>query len=432
MAPPPLSSEKSPNCPSSSPQIQPMLPITSAVQPPRCPVQFSTTRGPMPRKVSIYLDSPTLYLCPCATTPRRRLPAISRIACLAAAAGCATIALATTALYSYESNARRETALEASRLSTTLAHVRQLADTDHHATEAALTDTRQNLAAARQNLADTQQRLTATGQRLTELQSAIAAAPASDPAALQSSLDTANRNLAAAVAANTDLSAQLARLRQSAAATVPVIKSDPGLLEHQRSLESANADLQSQIDTLKSQLLQLAAQSTDANPSDQQPAATETAPKPLAETRWALGITYDTAQGFANLCFDRNSLRESPADPYRKSTATRAEGASTFRFVHDAAHDRVFAATLTLSLSPDAPRDRLTENAKLAALFVHTFAPACRNPDEWLAAATRQLAGKDASQRLSFVDTTYKITASNDAHNTFTFKIESPRNDLED
>jgi hypothetical protein len=373
----------------------------------------------MSRTLSIYIDSPPLYLCPCAGT-RKRFPTLSRFACLAVAAGCAAIALATTALYSYEWSARVDASVEAARLATTLAHVRQLAQAQRRGADANATEARRELADA--------------ARRLASLQAAIAAASSADPVALRTALDTATRDLAAAAAANAQLSTQLAQLRQSAAALPPVAPSmaaAPAALERQHALETANADLLAQVDTLKSQLLQLAAQTAEENTSDS-PSPPQAVPQPLVETRWALGITYDTAAGFANLCFDRNSLRESPADPYRKSAATRADGASTFRFTHDAAHDRVFSAALTVSLAPDAPRDRLTENAKLAALFLHTFAPACKNPDEWLAAATRQLAGKGSSDRLTLLDTTYKITAFNDTHNTFTLKVESPRNDLDE
>jgi hypothetical protein len=331
--------------------------------------------------------------------PRRggRQGSVSRTCCLAAAAGCAAIALVTTGLYSHEAIRRGDAAAEAGRLRATVAYLRDEAEVQRREAEEAV-------------------------RKAAGLQ--------------DSTLQAVKRELAAATAANDELTRAIETLRaQIAAAGVELQAHDKSAAEQVQALTAAKRDLETQVDGLKAQVLQLAAAAQAAAKKDEAASdAPAPAATPVVETRWALGISYDTAQGFAALCFDNGSLREAAAGSgaYRKSTATRAAGASTYRFVHDGAHERVYSAALTVSLAADGPRDRLIENTKMVALFLQTFAPAFRGGDEWLAATVRQLAAKDSGSRMVTLDTTYKITAYNDGHGMFTFKVESPREELAD
>jgi hypothetical protein len=340
---------------------------------------------------------------PAAGARRGARRSVSRTCCLAAAAGCAAIALVTTGLYSHEAMRRGDAVAEVGRLRATVAHLRDAAEVQEREADVALQ-------AARQQAATSQ----------------------------DSATQDLKRELAAATAASDELSRTIEKLRgQLAAAGEELQTHDKAAAEQVQALTAAKRDLETQVDGLRTQVLQLAAAAqAAATAKKEEPENDAAVPvvKAAVETRWALGISYDTAQGFAALCFDRGSLREAAAGngAYRKSTATRAAGASTYRFVHDGAHERVYSAALTVSLAADGPRDRLVENTKVAVLFLQTFAPAFRSPEEWLSGATRQLAAKDSGSRMVTLDTTYKITAYNDGRGTFTFKVESPREDLED
>jgi hypothetical protein len=351
------------------------------------------------------------------TTPRRfaRRPghSLSRIACVAAAMGCSAIALASVTMYSYEAFGRRDALREARQLAATVSDLRQAARRQRQENEAALASLHKQLDEARE-----------------------AAHPAASPEelALQAALDRVRGDLRAAAGTNTRLSQLVAEQRERLAA-IPELQAaiDAGK-EREKTLAEARDGLQRQLEVVKGQLLVAAAQSSaDAE-------ELSVAPEPVAvrvpETRWALGVSFDNARGFGTLCFDRDSIHETAAgqegEGLRRTLATRAASAARFRFTHDKARDRVYDAALTVSLAADGPRDRLMENTKLVGLFLQTFAPAFRSPDEWLSNAVRQLAAKDSSERVVLLDTTFKVTAYNDGHGTFTFKVESPRQDLDD
>ncbi len=365
----------------------------------------------MSRTVSIYLDSPKLMLCPNAAarpSSTRRRTSISRLVCLTAASGCTAIALALTILYSHQVSVATETGRENTRLNAALNHLRVLAEAQSHEAQGALADARRQLGA---------------------LQAAATIKRQTPPAATsaEAALAQARGDLAAANAANRQLTATLDDLGSRASIAA---ERDVAATARIAALQSSNAELLAQADALKSQILQLAAQ-VPATDDSAAPPADDAAPAP--PTRWAMNVSYDTAKSFAALCFDRDSLHETPAgpgSPFVCTAASRAASAAIFSFTHDAALERVYAASITVSLAADTPRDRLAENSKLVNLFLKAFAPACRNPDDWLNTTARQLAGKDSSHRAMLLDTTYKITAANDGHGTFTFRVESPHEEL--
>ncbi len=100
--------------------------------------------------------------------------------------------------------------------------------------------------------------------------------------------------------------------------------------------------------------------------------------------------------------------------------------------MHDKAKERVYAATLGVSLAADTPQDTRSENAALVALFIKTFAPSFKNPEPSLTAVTTQLGGSDASQRVVLLGDDYKLTVWNNREGQFNFKIESPRVDADE
>ncbi|HVX84192.1 MAG TPA: hypothetical protein VG893_09810 [Terracidiphilus sp.] len=352
---------------------------------------------------------------------RRRRYSISRMCCMAIAAGASTIALGMAILYSCESIQHHEAAGEVTRLAGTLAHLRTDAELQTRQTSALIADLRKQLQ-----------------QRQAEAPSASPDNSAAADAALQHQVEQAQNALAAAVSESTRLTETLHK-SQSEAAVIPDLKAALAASDvRQKSLQSACdslreqlAALQTQEQALKDQLLIAAAQSTDD--SDAASSPSDPAPASAAEIRWALGISFDTAKGFASLCFDRESIHDAPTghQNLRRTSATRASNAALFRFTSDAPRQRVYDAALTVSLAADGPHDRLVENTRLVQLFLHTFAPAFRDPDAWLNNTVKQLAGHSPSDRLVLLDTTFKITAYNDGGN-FTFKVESPHDDLDE
>ena len=119
------------------------------------------------------------------------------------------------------------------------------------------------------------------------------------------------------------------------------------------------------------------------------------------------------------------------ADGIFISSAASPANAATIRLVHDRANERLYAATLGISLAADAPQDKLSENTAMVASFIKTFAPAFKNPETSLGAVTTQLARTDASQRVVLLGDDYKLTIWNNQGGQFQFKIESPRADAE-
>ena len=114
-----------------------------------------------------------------------------------------------------------------------------------------------------------------------------------------------------------------------------------------------------------------------------------------------------------------------PDGTFISSTADPGN-AATIRFVHDRAKERVYSATLSLSLAPDAPQEKLAENAALAALFAKTFAPTFKEPETSLPAVAVQLAAADSTRRMVLLGDDYKLTIWNQGQGQFNFKIESP------
>jgi len=194
------------------------------------------------------------------------------------------------------------------------------------------------------------------------------------------------------------------------------------------ALQSANKDLAGQIEILKSQLLVAAAKSTpvaEATPVE------ESAPALPAVTRWAMRTDFDAASDFMALHFDKETLKtQTQSDGTLLWSGISVANASTLRIVHDGAKRRVYSVTLTVSLAPDAPKTKLDENVALIAQTLKTFAPAMKDTESRIARITAQLADKDAAERAVLLTDDAKITVWNNRTGVFTWRIESPGNDV--
>ncbi len=256
--------------------------------------------------------------------------------------------------------------------------------------------------------------------RIADLEPAAARAPA-----LQSDLDSARKKLQQAPSASTDLTRQiaaqkqrLADLQNRAAKTLP-------LVDTQQKLLAANAQLTAQIDLLKTQLLELAAQpAPDSSHASLTPV---TAPADI----WALSIPRDTALDFVSLHFGKEAFtRPTTATGIRTLKALHPQNACAVALKIDAT--RIYLAALSVSLAPEAPPEKIAENTQLLAAFAHTFAPEWKNPDEWLLASIKSLAAKKSAERLLLLGNQFQATLSHDDLHQFTLRIESPRSSLED
>lgn len=281
------------------------------------------------------------------------------------------------------------------------------------------------LADARSRMSLTQQELSVAHQQVNALQQFSQKVPT-----LESQLQTANQQLADAqkqLAANQILMAQLRaqitlqdrRLdslqnaaTQSAAAQLA-------------ALQKANADLSDQVEKLKAELLVLAARTPAPLPA----APADPPPAPPGNMRWALPIAYDTAQAFLVLHADSNILTPvTQPDQLMATSALLASHAVKMTLLHDRARERVYSVTLSVSLASDAPPVILNDNKALIVDFLHTCAPALKDPAPVLAAAA-DLAGQGSSHRHVFLADDAKITLWNDATGVYTIKVESSHED---
>lgn len=184
---------------------------------------------------------------------------------------------------------------------------------------------------------------------------------------------------------------------------------------------AANHALAQQIDALKAELLTAAAVST-GNESEK-----DASPQRQVVTRWALPTRFADAADFLNIHFDKDTVRYSPSgDDNVLGTGVLAANADTLRLLFDHDKERLYSATLTVSLAPDAPPQQMRENLDLVANYLKTFAPSFKETDTWTAGTLQELIGKTPNQRLMFVANEYLITAWNEnpSSGLVSFKIE--------
>jgi hypothetical protein len=91
---------------------------------------------------------------------------------------------------------------------------------------------------------------------------------------------------------------------------------------------------------------------------------------------------------------------------------------------HDRAKEKVYGATLQVSLAAGAPKEVLAENRALMEEFVKMFAEDVKEPEAILKGAD-QLAGQDESRQMVFVGEESKVTLWNDKTGVYTVNVES-------
>jgi hypothetical protein len=199
------------------------------------------------------------------------------------------------------------------------------------------------------------------------------------------------------------------------------------------SLTQVNKELTGQVDTLKSQLLASAAKPLAESRAEESAAAdvgNEPSPR-STPLRWALRTSYDTASDFVAMHFEKDSMQTEPLpDGTAAWSATSSANAATVRVTHDREKRRVYAATLTVSLATDAPKEKLGENLQLVIAFLRAFAPGVKDAESRANNLVNQLANKDASERSVLVGTDTRVTVWNNGAGLYSWRAESVGNDL--
>ena len=212
------------------------------------------------------------------------------------------------------------------------------------------------------------------------------------------------------------------------------LKTESQRVKELEGQELANKELAGTVEQLKEQAVMLAVQSEvlgrGAKP-------TLELPEPRTEGgtmggQWALPIRCDRAMDFMVSQFSHESVVATRGgDGTIITTAVLPENAATMRVVHDTEKQRVYSATLTLSLAADSPRVKRTENLQLIHAFIKTIAPSSDETQEWIADVVKKLAGKDSAERVMRVGPNYKLTVWNNKMGMYTWRIESPRGEVE-
>jgi hypothetical protein len=196
-------------------------------------------------------------------------------------------------------------------------------------------------------------------------------------------------------------------------------------------LQRTNGELAGQVEMLKSQLLVAAAKADVPAAPVVQAAAEDAEAAPVVQGRWALHTTFAAAADFLNIHFDKESVRYTPAAGGDVlATGMLVANAASLQVVVDHDKSRVYRAVLAVSMAADAPGKKIEENTELIAAFLRNFAPTMRDSEAWIQQTCEQLRAKDAGQRLVRVGDEFKITAWNNGMGMYSWRVESPGNDL--
>jgi hypothetical protein len=264
------------------------------------------------------------------------------------------------------------------------------------------------LEAAKQRRASVETELAEARGKLVELDKAARAA-----SGLHTQVAAAKQKLAAAEGRVAQLEKQKKELGARVEAAAGAVK--------------MNKELSAEVDLLKSQLLVQVAKGEA--PAVIVPVESAVVSRSM---RWGLRTSFDQAKDFMALYFPRDGMSSSAgAEGTLVTTAVWAANAAAMRVVHDGEKQRVYAATLTLPLAGDGPKEKVAENLRLVGAFVRAFAPSFNEPEAWTAEAVNLLAGKESGQRMVRVGEDFKLTVWNTGQGGYSFRMDSPRGEVE-
>ncbi|MCL2647012.1 MAG: hypothetical protein FWD61_08400 [Phycisphaerales bacterium] len=296
---------------------------------------------------------------------------------------------------------------------------------DAHGTIGGLQQRVEELNAARQRVAATEQELAKMRLQVADLQKAVTTA------------DAVKGDLAAAKEKLTTSQKRLSQLDMQFKEQTQRVKELEGQAAELAKVENTNKELSGEVERLKEQTLAFAIESQAKNggtPAETEPSDTH-AEGGGGAMRWALTTEYDQAMDFMVTHFSHvgaeGGTTVKNSDGTLTTTAVLPSNAATMRLTHDAEKQRVYSATLMLSLASDGPKAKLAENMQLVNAFVKAIAPASSETEAWIAATIKQLSGKDSAERVMRVGTNYKITAWNNQMGVYAWRIESPRGEAE-
>jgi hypothetical protein len=281
----------------------------------------------------------------------------------------------------------------------------------------------EQLASARTWASQTEQALTTTYQQMGQLEQVANEVPTLR-AKLKAEADALQRSAAEVVRLGQENALQRRKIEELAA--MPPTP-DP-VLKKLAQAEEANKELAGQVEMLKSQLLLAAAVSTAPTPVEQ-----EVAPVAAIPARWAMRTEFGAATEFLRVNFDKETFRTAASpDGTVASTGGRPANAALFRLLHNPAKDRVFGATLRVSLAADAPREKLAENQTLVIGFLQVFASSLEKPEGLMNAALARVGSRSgAGERWVWLGEDCKLSVWHNGNGEYCFRAESPRGDLD-
>jgi hypothetical protein len=197
------------------------------------------------------------------------------------------------------------------------------------------------------------------------------------------------------------------------------------------NLEKNNRELAANVELLKGQLLEQAKASAAPAPQVVQASDLPLPPAPQ-RPRWAIKTSYDKVTDFLALHFVKDGGGVPLSDGVFLSSGVASGNAAAMKLTHDADKRQVYSIVLTVSLAADGPKERLAQNQKLVMDYLRQFASGLKEPEACLADSMRQLGGKDGGQRIVRLGDDYKLTVWNNGVGLYSWKIESPRGEIED
>ncbi len=278
----------------------------------------------------------------------------------------------------------------------------------------------EELSAARSRMSLSEKQLSAAHQQLEKLERAATSVPAleSQVAALQVRAGAAEAHAKDADAIATRLATEMLMKNRRIEQLQIALEAPSPAVARAQELEKQNRQLAEQIELLKGEMLVLAATSRPAE-------ATEASPPPPQRT--ALALPYEAARDFLLLAIDHTTLATRSTDEFVTTYGSKPENAVTIQFTHSTNRDRVFSAELSLSLAPDAPKDKLAQNTKVVADFLRLAAPNLKDIESIGPSVAASLARQNASRQLSFNAPECTLTVHNDGMGTYTFHVEPVR-----
>jgi hypothetical protein len=295
-----------------------------------------------------------------------------------------------------------------------------------------------DLATARSRVSLTEQQLTVKNRHINELEAAYLRLPEVEAQAivLSQQVAAARAQLAESELTSSQLrSDMLLQARRMAQLETLPSEANAAAREKISQLETANAQLATDLEKMKDELLVAVAKAHAAATAPVVEPAT-----PQTPASWSLRISYEDAQKFLALHTDPSSVltravgtdgeeRDSPT--LFTSSGSLTDNVLRLRFTHDREKEHVYSAAVVVPALADAPAERAEENARLIAAFLKEFVPGVRDPEAIVAKAMKQAPSLTEEHRALFLEQDCKVQAWTTKAGLVTFQIDASRDSVE-